>query len=82
MFCILHSSYLTYPFKNDVKRKAIIKGEKKTKKADAARAGTFDLQICIHCAEHVKWWNFVSVRIYLIIIYTCAIDLLPSATYL
>ena len=55
MFCILHSSYLTYPFKNDVKRKAIIKGEKKTKKADAARAGTFDLQICIHCAEHVKW---------------------------
>lgn len=30
-------------------------GEKRQKKADAARAGTFDLQICIHCAEHVKW---------------------------
>lgn len=29
-------------------------GGKRQKKADAARAGTFDLQICIHCAEHVK----------------------------
>lgn len=56
MFCILHSSYLTYPFKNDVNRKGKIKGGKKDKtKADAARAGTLDLQIYIHCAEHVKW---------------------------
>ena len=58
MFCILHSSYLTYPFKNDVKWKAKIKGGKKTKKSRCCQGWNLwpsDLYSLCRACEAVKF---------------------------